>query len=151
MEDLIDNLTNGNVTGVKVVLASVVMALAIYQVFLMAVGYGKLKLPYLKPKAASFAHRSVGDAIVVVTVVVAVMCMGYFGFEADDHGGDDSRGAVVHMVAGAGLLTLIAFKIGVVRWWHRLGRFLPLIGIGVFVLFGIVWLSSAGSYLSGGQ
>jgi hypothetical protein len=40
MEDLVENLTRGNVTEVKVVLASVVAALAVYQVVLMSVGTG---------------------------------------------------------------------------------------------------------------
>jgi hypothetical protein len=34
MEDLIDTLTRGNVAAVKIVLASVVTILALYQVFL---------------------------------------------------------------------------------------------------------------------
>jgi hypothetical protein len=28
-------------------------------------------------------HRAVGDSIAVVLVVVAVLCVGYFGFEDD--------------------------------------------------------------------
>ena len=39
MEDLIEELTRGNVTEVKVVLASVVLGLAVYQVLLAAVAY----------------------------------------------------------------------------------------------------------------
>lgn len=39
------SVTRGNVTEVKVVLASIVTVLAAYQVTLMAVGYGKLRLP----------------------------------------------------------------------------------------------------------
>ena len=74
MEDLVESITRGNVTQVKVVLASVVVALAVYQVLLMAVGYGKLRLPFLRPRAASVAHRAAGDTIVFVTVCVAVMC-----------------------------------------------------------------------------
>ena len=47
-------MTRGNVAQVKTVLATVVMALAVYQVLLMGVGYGKLRPWFLKPKAASF-------------------------------------------------------------------------------------------------
>ena len=50
MEDIIENLTGGHVTEVRIVLTSIVTALALYQVFLMAVGYGKLKLPFLAPR-----------------------------------------------------------------------------------------------------
>ena len=53
MEDLIDSLTRGNPTEVKVVLASVVTALAVYHLVLIAVGYGKLRPPFLGARPAS--------------------------------------------------------------------------------------------------
>ena len=62
MEDWVDALSRGNVAQVKTVLATIVIALALYQLALMAVGYGKLRLPFLKPRAVSFSHRAVGDA-----------------------------------------------------------------------------------------
>jgi len=70
MDDFVDTLTFGNVPQVKTVLASVAAALAVYQVATMAVGYGKVKLPFLTPRAASFAHRTVGDAILPITALV---------------------------------------------------------------------------------
>jgi hypothetical protein len=140
MEDLIHDLARGNVTEVKVVLASVVAALAIYQVFLMAVGWGKVQLPFLKARPASFAHRSIGDVIVVLTLVVAFMCLGYFGFDDD---------GAFHAVTGGLLLGVLAFKVVIIRWWHSLSKFLPLLGLTVFALFIVTWVSSAGSALAG--
>ncbi|MFN2488242.1 MAG: DUF6529 family protein [Actinomycetota bacterium] len=110
MEDLVETLAGGNVTEVKVVLASVVAALAAYQVFLMAVGYGKLRLPFLGAKPASFTHRAVGDTIVVITIAVAFMCLAYFGFE-DGDSGEETRTAV-HVAAGTLLLAVLALKTG---------------------------------------
>ena len=46
----------GNVTEVKVVLASVVATLAVYQAVLMSIGYGKLRPPFLGSGPASSAH-----------------------------------------------------------------------------------------------
>jgi hypothetical protein len=43
----------------------------------------------------------------------------------------------------------LAVKIVVVRWWHRMGRYLPALGLSVFGLFTITWLASAGAYLWG--
>ena len=140
MEDLIHELARGNVTEVKVVLASVVVALAVYQVFLMAVGWGKLSLPFLKPRPASFTHRAVGDVIVVVTLVIAFMCVGYFGFDDD---------GAFHAVTGGLLLGVLALKIVVLRWCHSMSRYLPLMGLTVFALFIITWVSSAGSAFAG--
>lgn len=71
MEDLVESLARGNVTEVKVLLASVALALAVYQLVLIAVGYGKVRPPFLDAGPATRAHRASGDAIVVLVVVTA--------------------------------------------------------------------------------
>ena len=134
-----ETLTRGNVTEVKVVLASVVLALAFYQLVLIAVVYGKLRPPLLEARPAALAHRASGDAIVVLLAVVAVMCLSYFGFDDDE---------ALHAVAGTVLLAVLAFKIAVLRRWQGLSRFLPLLGISVFLLLALTWLTSAGPFLA---
>ena len=67
------------------------------------------------------------------------MCVGYFGFEDD---------AAPHMIAAVTLLWLPALKIPVIRRWHGLGRFLPALGISVWILLALTWLTSARSYLA---
>jgi hypothetical protein len=138
LEDLIDTLTRGNPTEVKVLLASVALALAVYQLLLIAVGYGKLRPAFLAAAPAPKTHRAVGDTIAVLLVVTAAMCVGYFGFEDD---------ASLHMVAAVALLCVLALKIAVIRWWHAMGRFLPALGISVWVLLALTWLTSAGDFL----
>jgi Family of unknown function (DUF6529) len=81
VEDLIEELTRGNVTEVKVMLASVVLGLAVYQVLLAAVTCGWLRLPFLERGSAGWTHRASGDTILVLTVVIAIMCIGDSGFE----------------------------------------------------------------------
>ena len=142
MERLVEDVARGNVTEVKVVLASVVFALAVYQLVLIAVGYGKVRPGFLAARPAAMAHRASGDAIVVLVAVIATMCVSYFGFEAED-------GKTLHVVAAIALLVVLALKIAVVRWWHGLGRFLPFLGITVFALIGLTWASSAGDFLAG--
>ena len=142
MDQLIDDLTFGNVYEVKTVLASVAAALAVYQLVLIAVGYGKLRPRFLASPAAAFTHRASGDVILVLVVVVALACLAHFGFE--DDGG-------LHAVTGALLLVVLAFKIAVIRWWHGLGRLLPVLGSTVFVLLALTWLTSAGHFLGGGE
>lgn len=138
MEDFLVSLTRGNPSEVKIVLATVVALLAAYQVGLMAVGYGRLRLPFLKPLPASKAHRAIGDSIVAVTLVVALMCIGYFGFEDD---------AAVHILLAMALIVVLGFKILVLRRLHRLGHLLPALGISVFLLFWATWLSAAAEHL----
>ncbi|MGH2961890.1 MAG: DUF6529 family protein [Solirubrobacterales bacterium] len=139
MEDLVESLTRGNVTEVKVVLASVVAALAVYQLVLIAVGYGRVRPRFLDSAPASAAHRFAGDAIAVIVVVVAIMCISYLGFEDEQ---------LVHVAAGTALLAVLALKIAVVRRGRTLGRFLPALGLTVFALIAVTWLSSAGSFLA---
>ena len=150
MEELVDRIARGNVAQVKTVLTTVVAALAAYQVMMMAVGYGKLRLPFLKPRAAAFANRSVGDVIVPITLLVGWMCYAYFGFgDGPEHAFDDeTTRATIHVWAGAALLGAIALKVLVVRWWHALDRFLPHLGVTVFSLFVVTWVTSAGDYLA---
>jgi hypothetical protein len=152
VEDFVDELTRGNVSQVKTVLASIVLALAAYQVLLMAVGFGKVRLPFLKPKAASFTHRAVGDAAVAVGLLVAFMCYSYFGVDDGiEHSRDEeSTRATIHVVAGSLFVAVVILKIIVVRWWHRLDRLLPALGLTIFSLLGIAWVTSAGNYLWGG-
>ena len=137
MENLIEELTRGNPTEVKVVLASVALALAVYQLVLIAVGYGKVRPRFLDAGPAAKAHRASGDAIAVLLVVVAVMCVGYFGFED----------ASLHIAAGIGVLAVLAVKVAVLRRFHGAGRLLPVLGTSLFLLLVLTWLTSAGSFL----
>jgi Family of unknown function (DUF6529) len=97
-------VVRGNPTEVKVVLASVATALAIYQVVLAAIFYRRLRPAFLAAGPAAFTHRSSGDTIAV--------------------------------------------KVVVIRWWHAAGRFLPALGITVFVLLAATWASTAGALLA---
>ncbi|HEX5608828.1 MAG TPA: DUF6529 family protein [Solirubrobacterales bacterium] len=140
MEHLIEDLTRGNVTEVKVVLASVVMALALYQPLLAAVAYGRVRLRLLEADPASWTHRAVGGTILVLTVLVAVACLSFYEFE---DGG-------AHAVFGIALLAVLALKVLVVRMGGGLSRLLPYLGVLLLGLFTATWLSSAGDFLGVG-
>ena len=114
MEDLVVDLTRGNPSSVKTVLASVVLALAVYQLLLAAVGYRRL--PVGKPGPAFFTHRASGDMLAVLIVTVAVMCLAVFGFEGD---------YLLHMVAAIGSLFVLGVKIAVVRRARAASSCLP--------------------------
>jgi hypothetical protein len=138
MEHGIEWIAGGRVLEVKIVLASIVAALALYQVALMAVGYGKVPLPFLRPAAAGRAHRAIGDAILVVTLFIAILCLGYFEIEEE---------TAVHAGFGFALLLALAVKVAVVRRWLPGDRFLPWLGITVLALFAGAWATSAARHL----
>ena len=139
MEDLVETVTRGNPTEVKVVLATVVAALAIYQVVLAAVTYGVVRPRFLTGAAAGAAHRASGDAIAAVTVVVAVLCVSVFGFDLE---------YAAHVIAATALLVVLAVKVVAVRRGGTLGRYLPAFGLTVLTLFVVTWLTSAGDFLA---
>jgi Na+-translocating ferredoxin:NAD+ oxidoreductase RnfD subunit len=139
VEDFVLDLTNGNVAEVKVILASVIAALAIYQLVLAAIGYGKVRVPFLPNPAALRGHRAIGDSIFALAIITAGMCLAVYGFE--DDGG-------VHAIAGAIVLGVLTIKTLVVRSSSlQIGRLLPPLGIAVFVLFMVTWAASAGDFL----
>jgi hypothetical protein len=126
-------------TEVKVLISSVAFALAVYQLVLIAVGYGKLRPRFLAARPASLAHRASGDTILVLLVVTAVLCLAYAEFEDD---------ANIHAITGFALLVVLALKVIVIRWWHAASRFLPLLGSLVFALLAVTWATSSGDFLS---
>jgi hypothetical protein len=140
VEDLIENLTRGNVTEVKVVLATVVFALAAYQLVLAAVSYGKVRPRFLEAGPATWAHRAAGDTLLVLAVLVAIACVSFYGFE---EGG-------AHAVFGCLVLGALALKVLAVRIGGSSSPLLPWIGGALFVLFTATWLSSAGDFLGVG-
>jgi hypothetical protein len=101
--------------------------------------YRKLRPRFLDAGPAAWTHRASGDTIAVLLIVVAIMCLSYFGLEDD---------GAFHAVTGFLLLLVLAVKVVVIRWWHAAGRFLPVLGLTVFVLLGATWASTAGAFLA---
>ena len=137
MEDLLERLTRGNVAEVKTVLATVVAALAVYQLALIAIGYGRVRPPFLQARPAALAHRAIGDTLAALIVLVAVACLAEYGVD-DDY--------ALHALAGAALVGVLLLKVGLLRA-HRGGRLLPLLGTTVFALIALTWLTSTGGLL----
>lgn len=137
MEDFVESITRGNPGSVKAVLASVVLALAAYQLILAAIGYRKL--PIIDAEPAFFTHRASGAVIAVLAVIVALMCLAVFGFE-DDY--------VLHSAAGIGALVVLAVKVAVLRSGVG-GRFLPYLGVTLFALLAVTWFTVTPDFLAG--
>ena len=140
MEGLIEDLTRGNVTEVKVALATVIAALAVYQLVLAAVSYGKVRPRFLESGPATWAHRAAGDTILVLAVLVAIACVAFYGWE---DGG-------AHAILGCLVLGALAAKVLAVRIVGSSSSLLPWIGIALFGLFVATWWTSAGDFLGVG-
>ena len=121
------------------VLASVATALAIYQVVLASIFYRKLRPRFLDAGPAAWTHRASGDTIAVLLHRRRDHVPVYFGLEDD---------GAFHAVTGFLLLLVLGVKVVVIRWWHAAGRFLPVLGLTVFVLLAATWASTAGAFLA---
>ena len=137
MEDFVESITRGNPGSVKTVLASVVLALATYQLILAAIGYRKL--PVIDAQPAFFTHRASGHVIAILFVLVALACLAVFGFE-DDY--------VLHGVAGIGAAAVLALKVTLIRS-GKANVLLPYLGVTLFALLAITWFTVAPEFLSG--
>ena len=140
MTEFFEKLMDGNVPHVKIVLGAVIVALAVYQLALISVAYGKVRPPFLGGGPAGRAHRASGDTIAGLVLFVAAACLGYYGTEGEEDG------ATLHVVAAIGALALLALKVVVVRWWHAAGRWLPVIGSGLFAALVTTFVSAAVIY-----
>jgi len=137
VEEFVESITRGNPGSVKSVLASVILALAAYQLILAAIGYRKLRVIDAQP--AFLTHRSSGDVIAVLLVLVALACLAVFGLE-DDY--------VLHGAAGIGAVSVLAIKVCVVRTGIG-SRYLPLLGITLFALLALTWFTVTPDFLAG--
>jgi Family of unknown function (DUF6529) len=138
----IGQLSGGQVTFVKAVLTSVLLVLAVYQVCLASIFYGKLRLPILNRSVAAATHRASGDAIVVVAVLIGLMCVSGYGLgDALEHRG---MRVTAHAVVSTLLVVVLTVKILVLRFGrHRASRLLPYLGTGVLLLFVGSWATSS--------
>ena len=137
MEDFVESITRGNPGSVKTVLASVVLALATYQLILAAIGYRKL--PVIDAQPAFFTHRASGHVIAILFVLVALACLAAFGFEED---------YVLHGVAGIGAVAVLALKVRLIRT-GRANALLPYLGVTLFTLIALTWFTVTPEFLAG--
>jgi hypothetical protein len=140
--ELLDQLSGGHTTVVKIVLASVLVVLALYQAVLAAVFYGKVRPAWLAPDVAAATHRASGDALVVVAGLVGLACL--TGYEVGDAAERGGPRVAAHAVFGVLVLLTLAAKVLVVTVGQaRWGRALPALGLSVVLLFLATWGTSA--------
>ena len=138
LEDFVENITRGNPGSVKAVLASVVLALASYQLILAAIGYRKL--PVIDAAPAFLTHRASGDAIVVLFVLVALACLAVFGFE-DDYALHGWAGLGRGRSSSPSRSPSSAPAAAVARF--------PYLGVTLFALLAVTWLTVTPDFLAG--
>ena len=142
MVKLLDDLTGGNLLLWKVVLASIVFALAGLQVFMAARFYEVSTVPPLSTGAAARVHRVSGRTAIVLAVLVALTCI------VGPAGPLSPARVLLHSLFGTLVFVLLAAKFLALKVLPGAGRFLPWIGSGLFLCFGAIWATSVADYVT---
>jgi hypothetical protein len=134
------------VIGMKVVVSTVIGALAVLQVIGALWIYGKLRIR--APSWLGMAHRASGTITLVLSMFVAYHCLWALGLESGTlHGEKVPTRTVVHGVLGCAVVGAVVVKVVAVRSKRAPGWFLPVAGGLLFALLVVVVLTSAGWYL----
>jgi hypothetical protein len=134
-----------NPFGIKALLATVALGLAVVQVLLALWIYRRLPLAGSPPRPVPTVHRVVGLVLFAVTVPVAVHCLIAYGVQLT------SARVAVHSLAGCFFYGAFVAKVLLVQS-RRLPRWaLPAAGGTLAIVVGVLWWTSALWYYSGSQ
>src|SRR5688500_13996777 len=132
----ISKVTGGDLLKLKVILATVVFALAGVQVLLAARFFRRTNFPSMKPETAATTHRWVGRLALTGAVFIAFTCL------VGPAGATTPTRAVLHSVFGSLLFVILAVKFTILRVAKKGDRYLPLVGSLLFLTFSAIWATS---------
>jgi Family of unknown function (DUF6529) len=132
-----------NPFGVKSLLATVALGLAVVQVLLALWIYRRLPLAARPPRAVPTVHRVLGFVVFAVTVPIAVHCLIAYGVQLT------SVRVALHSVAGCFFYGAFVAKVLLVQSRRLPGWALPVAGGTVAVVLGVLWWTSALWYYNG--
>jgi hypothetical protein len=142
MITFLNDITGGQLLLWKVVLTSVVFALAGLQVAMAARFWGRPFLVSVSPGAAVRVHRTSGRLAITLGVLVALACI------AGPAGPLSPTRVALHSVFGILAFTVLAAKFLVIKVLRQGDKALPLIGSLLFLTFGAIWATSVADYVS---
>ena len=96
----------------------------------------------LSPNFLRRGHRLAGFIFVLLLGVLSYLCIEYVAAVGDRM----SHRAVFHSVLALGLIGVLLVKILIVRFYREFMRFVPTLGIVVFILAFVVFFTSAGYF-----
>ena len=136
------------VIDMKVVVSTVIGALAVLQLLGALWMYGKLGSA--APSWVGKAHRVSGTVAIVLATFVAYHCLWALGLESGTlkDGEKVPVRTVVHGLLGCAVIGAGVVKVVAVRSRRAPGWFLPMAGGLLFVLLVVVVLTSAGWYIT---
>jgi hypothetical protein len=142
MVKFLNDLTGGQLLLWKVIAASVVFALAGFQVLLAARFYEASTVPPVSVGVASRTHRFNGRLTILLAVLVAFTCL------TGPAGPVSPPRVLLHSVFGSLVFALLALKYTVLKVARGGDRLLPWIGGSLFLCFGAIWATSVADYVT---
>jgi len=142
MIKFLNDATGGNLLLWKVVLMSVVFALAGLQVAMAARFWGRSLVLSLSPGTAVKVHRYSGRLALTLAVIVALTCI------VGPAGPLTPARVAWHTVLGIFVFVVLAVKFLLIKVLRQGDNMLPLIGSLLFLTFGALWFTTVADYVS---
>ena len=138
----LNDVTGGHLLLWKVVVTSVVLALAGLQVAVAARFWGRPSLIAVSPGTAVRIHRTSGRLALTLGVLVAVTCL------AGPAGPLSPTRVALHSIFGILVFAILTAKFLVLKVLRSGGNALPFIGSALFLTFGAIWATSVADYVA---
>jgi len=142
MINFLNDMTGGHLLLWKVVLTSVVFALAGLQVAMAARFWGRPLLVSLSPGTAVRVHRTSGRVALTLGVLVALTCI------VGPAGPLSPTRVALHSIFGIAVFTALTVKFLLIKVLRQGDSVLPLIGSLLFLAFGAIWATSVADYVA---
>ncbi len=142
MIKFLNDVTGGNLLLWKVVLMSIVFALAGLQVAMAARFWGRPLVIAMSPGTAVKVHRYSGRLALTLAVIVALTCI------VGPAGPLTPSRVAWHSVLGIFVFVVLAVKFLLIKVLRQGDNILPLIGSVLFLTFGALWITTVADYVS---
>ena len=142
MIKFLNDITGGQLLLWKVVITTIVFALAGLQVAMAARFWGRPFLVSLSPGTAVRVHRMSGRLALTLGVLVALTCI------VGPAGPLSPTRVALHSVFGILVFTVLAAKFLVLKVLRTGGNLLPFIGSALFLAFGAIWATTVADYVA---
>jgi hypothetical protein len=142
MIKFLNDITGGQLLLWKVVITSIVFALAGLQVAMAARFWGRPILVSMSPGTAVRVHRMSGRLALTLGVLVALTCI------VGPAGPLSPTRVALHSVFGVLVFTVLAAKFLVLKVLRQGDNVLPLIGSVLFLTFGAIWATTVADYVA---
>jgi hypothetical protein len=142
MIKFLNDATGGNLLLWKVVLMSIVFALAGLQVAMAARFWGRPLIVGISPGTAVKVHRYSGRLALTLAVIVAITCI------VGPAGPLTPARVAWHTILGIFVFVVLAVKFLLIKVLRQGDNVLPLIGSVLFLTFGALWFTTVADYVS---